>query len=217
MIGVSAVSKRFGNMVIFSEFSIDFPRNTVSCLLGPSGCGKTTLLNLMAGLEIPDTGIVHRPEQIAYVFQEPRLLPWRTVLDNAAYAMDHRLASRRRRDEAMNMLEELELSDARHLYPAQISGGMAGRVALGRALLSPSELLLLDEPMASLDPDLRDRVTEILKKHAEGKTVVLVTHDYQTAAGFSDRIYRFSPPPVIYQEVGKSELRQTLNQIENEE
>lgn len=214
MIQLDGVSKAFGENVLFRNLNFSIPADSVTCLLGPSGCGKTSMLNLMAGLITPDSGTVSAPRRISYVFQESRLLPWQTLGENAVYAMDHRQPGRERQEKAAEMLKLLELEEAAGLLPGEISGGMARRTALARALLAPHHALLLDEPLSSIDPDMRARIIEILPGFFSGKAVVLVTHDYITAAALSDRIFRMTLPPVSLESVDKDELKGTLSQIE---
>lgn len=214
MIELKAVNKAFGENILFQDLTFSVPTGSVTCLLGPSGCGKTSLLNLMAGLLIPDSGTVSVPGRLSYVFQESRLLPWQTLEENAVYAMDPQTSKTYRHDRAGQFLRQLELDDATHLLPDEISGGMARRTALARALLAPHDALFLDEPLSSLDPDMRGRIVGHLPERLAGKTVVLVTHDYITAAALSDRIFRMTLPPVSFEPVRKQDLEGTLDQIE---
>ena len=214
MINLEGVGKRFGETILFENLDFSVPAGSVTCLLGPSGCGKTTMLNLMAGLMPPDTGKADIRGRFSYVFQEARLLPWETVRENTMYAMDPHLHKRERLERVDTLLDLLELKDAAHLLPGQISGGMARRTALARALLAPHEAILLDEPLSSLDPDMKTRIVELLPERLEGKAVVLVTHDYVTAAALSNRVFRLSLPPVVIRPVDINDLEGTLDQIE---
>jgi NitT/TauT family transport system ATP-binding protein len=134
------------------DFSFSFPLQGITGLTGPSGCGKTTLLRVIAGLERPSagsvTGIV--PKDIAFLFQENRLFPWRTALQNI---MD--VLPRERREEARLWLSRMELEDEQGRFPAELSGGMRRRVALGRTLALGGKLLILDEPFSGIDAALR--------------------------------------------------------------
>ncbi len=209
------VSKSYGSLKLFDNFDFKLTASEVTCLLGPSGCGKTTLLDMAAGLEPADTGEVLRPEMIAYVFQEPRLLPWLTVAENALYAMDPKTPVATRDHQLSNMLVQMELQDAADKFPDEVSGGMARRCALARALLAPSDLVLLDEPLSSLDPDMRSRILGRLPELLAGRTTVLVTHDYGVASLLSDSIYMLSEPPVEIETVGAKDLETVLQQIED--
>ena len=170
-------------------------------LLGPSGCGKSTLLRLIAGLDRPTAGEVRLGAQVvrdvdprcAVVFQEPRLLPWRTVAANVA------LGARRRSNGASPamMLGRVGLAGFDHVYPHQLSGGMAQRAALARALAGQPEVLLLDEPFASLDALTRLRMQDLLVEACREPrpTVVMVTHDVDEALRLADRIVLLGQRP----------------------
>lgn len=166
------VTKRFGAQVVLSDFSLDLPVGQVSCLMGPSGSGKTTLLNLLMGLIVPDSGSVQTIRPQSVVFQEDRLLPALTGLGNL------RLITGAGQDAGLlRLLGELGLAGEGHKPVRDFSGGMRRRVAIARALAADYELLLLDEPFKGLDADTRARTAEVIRRHSQGKTVVLVTHD----------------------------------------
>ena len=162
---------------------------------GPSGIGKTTLLRLVAGLLTPTGGVVTRRfTRLGYVFQEPRLLPWKTTLDNVALAL---VALGRSwsdaRSEALRRLGELDLAEAAPLYPAQLSGGMAQRAGLARALAIEPDLLLLDEPFAALDAERRANLLDRLRtSFAERSTLVFyVTHRAEELDHIATRRFTF--------------------------
>lgn len=182
-------------------------RNDFVCVVGPSGCGKTTFLNAIAGFlpinagslrlnghDIPGPG----PDR-AMVFQQASLLPWRNVLDNVTYGLDLGKTMRRSqaRKRAMELLDLVGLSGAEHQYPAQLSGGMQQRVNLARALAVDPELLLLDEPFASIDAQTREVMQgELMRICVEREvTALFVTHDITEAAYLADRVCVFSPRP----------------------
>jgi NitT/TauT family transport system ATP-binding protein len=166
---------------------------------GPSGCGKTTLLNIVAGLDHDFTGVVTlgggppTQHRLGYVFQEPRLLPWRTVYDNLALVLPR--PAPRARIEAM--LAEVGLAAARDVHPSRLSLGMARRVAIARAFLIEPELLLMDEPFQSLDAAAARRMQQLLLGlwRARPTTVLLVTHDLSEAVLLADRILLLSDTP----------------------
>jgi ABC-type nitrate/sulfonate/bicarbonate transport system ATPase subunit len=168
-------------------------------ITGPSGCGKTTLLNIIAGLDRDFSGTLNfEPSdgdapRIGYVFQSPRLLPWRTVRDNVALVLP-RNADRAGLDA---LLTEIGLADAADAYPTRLSGGMARRAALARAFAIAPDLLLMDEPFLSLDAAAADRLRSLLLRLVSTRpaTVLFVTHDLAEAVELADRILVLSPAP----------------------
>lgn len=164
-------------------------------IVGPSGCGKTTLLNIVAGLDLDFEGRVERPAPpIGYVFQEPRLLPWRTVEDNLRFVLGEVPDAAERIARA---LAEVELPDVAPVYASRLSLGMARRVALARAIVVRPSLVLLDEPFVSLDQPTGERlrllVLGLLERHAI--TALLVTHDLREAVMLAERILVLSGSP----------------------
>ena len=166
----------------------------VGVLVGPSGCGKSTMLRILAGLDPDFEGRVSRPAdaRIGFVFQEPRLLPWRSVEDNVRIAAP--LA-----DEAKlsGLFEILELKAHRNHFPGELSLGLARRVALARAFAVEPELLILDEPFASLDAALAARLRDQIAILVDGRSMItlLVTHDVEDAVRLGDRLILLSPRP----------------------
>jgi NitT/TauT family transport system ATP-binding protein len=162
-------------------------------ILGPSGCGKSTLLRMIAKLAEPDGGrIAAEPDgfRTGFVFQDAHLLPWRTVLDNAALPLELQGASvEQRYQPARAVLEQVGLRDAEALYPAQLSGGMRMRVSLARALVTEPKLLLLDEPFAALDEITRFHLEVQLRDLWQRRqmTVIFVTHSISEAAFIANR------------------------------
>jgi NitT/TauT family transport system ATP-binding protein len=175
-------------------------------IVGPSGCGKSTLLHVAAGLIRPASGSVKylgqtwtglHPE-VGYVTQKDTLLPWRTVVDNIALPLQLRgMHTRKRRQVAAEMAENLGLSHCLKQFPAQLSGGMRQRVQLGRTLVMRPKLLLMDEPFGALDAYLRLRMQELLLKILQEHPVstVFVTHDLGEAISLSDRVIALSGSP----------------------
>ncbi|MFA5384228.1 MAG: ABC transporter ATP-binding protein [Eubacteriales bacterium] len=178
--GFNHVYKSFGQTKVLDDFSFSVPSGKIICLIGPSGCGKTTILNLLAGLEQPDTGSISGTAdlRISCVFQEPRLLPWKTVSENISFVLQDLTLSRQQ--ELIEMyLKAMGLYEYRDSYPKALSGGMKQRLALCRAFAFPHDLLLLDEPFKSLDTPLRmELVQQVAGMWGENpRTIIFVTHD----------------------------------------
>ncbi|XVU21122.1 ABC transporter ATP-binding protein [Actinoplanes sp. CA-054009] len=183
---------------VLAGVSLEVAAGEVVALLGPSGCGKSTLLRLAGGLDTPSAGTVRVGDRAvngiesrcAVVFQEPRLLPWRTVEKNVAYGLPRGVTGEKARREVAHWLEVVGLSAFARHRPRQISGGMAQRVALARALARRPGVLLLDEPFAALDALTRLRMQDLLAEvqRTAGATVLLVTHDVDEALHLADRV-----------------------------
>jgi NitT/TauT family transport system ATP-binding protein len=187
-----------------SDFSLDVPPGQFLAILGPSGCGKSTLLRLIANLDQPQTGSIQigaanaDRSKIAYVFQDAHLLPWRTVLQNAALPLELMHVSRAERlTAARDALRAVGLADVLDRYPAQLSGGMRMRVSLARAMVTQPSLLLMDEPFAALDEITRQRLDEQLRElwSAAGMTIVFVTHSTAEAVFLAQRAIVLSARP----------------------
>ncbi len=208
-IAAVAVSKSFlrGQQTIrvLDAVSVEVPCGSWVSVIGPSGCGKTTLLRIMAGLVVADGGRVlvgagsaREREGVAYMPQSDTLLPWRTALDNALLGpeVDGRPRGQAQ-EEARALFARFGLSGSEHLYPHQLSGGMRQRVALMRTFLCRREVLLLDEPLGSLDALTRATMQGWLCSVWQelGHSVLLVTHDIEEAILLSDCIYLLSTDP----------------------
>ena len=164
------VSFAYGDTPVLQDVTWYLPDSGVVCLWGASGCGKTTALRLLAGLEKPSAGEIRGAQRVSMVFQEDRLLPWRTALENV-------LLTGVDEGKACALLAELGLAaEKAQAYPQHLSGGQKRRVALARALAAESDILLLDEPFNGLDEDTWQDVVPLIKKVAETRPVVLVTH-----------------------------------------
>jgi len=179
--------------VVIDGLDLSIDAGEFLAVLGPSGCGKSTLLRMIARLSVTNTGrIVTDPEhfQTAFVFQDAHLLPWRTVLDNAALPLELMGIERDERyARARAMLTQVGLADAESRYPAQLSGGMRMRVSLARALVTEPRLLLMDEPFAALDEITRFHLEVQLRDlwQRRGMTVIFVTHSISEAAFLANR------------------------------
>jgi NitT/TauT family transport system ATP-binding protein len=175
------------------DISFEMSGQVFVSLVGPSGCGKSTLLNIVSGVDTPSSGNVSvtqdgQKARLGYVFQDPRLLPWRTVMQNMLYVTD--LPEEEGRANAQRYLEMVGLDHAEEMFPGQLSGGMQQRVGIARAFSVSPDLLLMDEPFSHLDAITARSLREELQImwNATKKTVLFVTHDVMEAVQLSDRI-----------------------------
>ena len=211
-VSISGVYKRFDSGAdgrdVLQDVGLEIARGEFLCLIGPSGCGKSTLLRLIGGLTEPTSGEIQIDDRtpaeaqadkaLGFVFQEPSLMPWRTVTDNVRLPLE---VNRRNNPENGHSVAELlslvGLDRYADYYPSQISGGMLQRVALARSLASGASLLLMDEPFGALDEITRAAMGyELLRIwNADKKSVVFVTHSISEAVTLSDRVAVLSSRP----------------------
>ncbi len=192
MITFEHVSKTFDALEVLNDVSFRISNGEILGVVGPSGSGKTTILKLVTGIVQPDSGSVRVANGVVgYVFQEPRLLPWRSALDNVAVALRARgMDKTAARGAAAGWLERVGLAGFEHYHPAELSGGMAQRVAVARALAVEPAVLLMDEPLSGLDATLKSGLMRELQQllHERRTTAVYVTHDLTEALQLVDRI-----------------------------
>lgn len=175
MITIKHLTKKYGDLAVFSDFSLEIAEGEILCLMGKSGRGKTTLLRMLMGLEQPDQGSIAGLEgkRISVVFQEDRLLPHFSVRQNLYSVCDGRL----QQEHMMRLLTRLGLAEWVDREVSVLSGGMQRRVAICRALLVPCDLLILDEPFRGLDDNTKEMVIKLIREEAKGCTILLSTHD----------------------------------------
>jgi ABC-type nitrate/sulfonate/bicarbonate transport system ATPase subunit len=198
---ITGLEKFFGNRAVLGPINLDLAAGTITAIIGRSGCGKTTLLRCLGGLETPSAGTITvgdgtvTAQDIGYVFQEPRLMPWLSVANNVGFGLAG-LPKPARPAAIAQALDLVGLPHAGALLPKQLSGGMAQRAALARALAPRPKLILLDEPFSALDPFTREQMQDHLTHlHSHyGATMVLITHDMDEALALAHRVIVLDGP-----------------------
>lgn len=207
---VKKLCKRYrtesGEKIVFDNFSAEFKDGKVTAVMGSSGIGKTTLLNCIAKLTDYD-GEIAGVGSSAYVFQEDRLIPDKTVYDNIDFVMQTEDADERKK-RIKNALSVTELLSEAFRYSSELSGGQRKRVSLARAFASGRDLMLLDEPLSSLDIGLKFRIFYVMKKvfKSDSKTVIMVTHDVDEALTLADEIVIIEKGGVAYRKEFSTDL-----------
>lgn len=214
MIVFQNVGLKLGSVQILENLNFSVEEGEFICLLGPSGCGKSTILRLIGDLLEGSTGTIQVAggppstgwEKIAYVFQTPRLLPWKNALENAAFGLEMRypaLSADERLSLAAEQLTKVGLADDMHKMPIMLSGGERQRVAIARALALKPEIILMDEPFSALDPNtrrvLRLQLIELWREI--GNTIIFVTHDIDEALELGDRTLVLGTRPSFVQNI----------------
>ncbi|NDV88216.1 ATP-binding cassette domain-containing protein [Aurantimonas aggregata] len=208
--GISKWFKRQsgGDLHVLADVCIDVPRHSKLAIVGASGSGKSTLLNIIAGLVEPDGGRVvfcgqpvgerSRSPSMTYMFQDDRLLPWRSAARNVHFGLESLPLSKAERDRRVaETLAMVNLGEFADTFPHELSGGMRSRVALARSLVSQPSILLMDEPFSKLDPSIRTQMhDEVIRLSQQlGMTVIFVTHDVEEAVVLAENVVVLSPRP----------------------
>lgn len=210
------VAKQFdGGDYVLHDINLDITPGEIISIIGPSGCGKSTLLRVVAGLDHDYEGtvrvgdrLVHKPgPEVGFMFQEPRLFPWLTVIENIAFGVPPE-QKEKTLDIVRDLLKQVQLPEAARQYPRQLSGGMMQRVAIARALAGAPGALLLDEPFSALDAFTRIHLQELVLSVWEQQklTMLMVTHDVDEALYLSDRVIVLSERPATIDEIIRIDL-----------
>lgn len=185
MFQLESVTKKYNGQIVLERFDLMSEDDEFLSLFGPSGVGKTTILNMLADLIKPESGlVVNNHQYTGYVFQEPRLLPWFDVKQNMQVGLYHMKLEKEESEKRINeMLRKIGLEGYGHYYPSELSGGMKQRVSLGRAFIIKPSLLLLDEPFTGLDENIKIEIQQLLVNLRKQNpcTTVMVTHDLREA------------------------------------
>jgi NitT/TauT family transport system ATP-binding protein len=193
------INKSFAGLQVLKDLTMQEEENRIICILGPSGAGKTTLLNIISGVLKADEGEISgfKGRQISYLFQEPRLLPWKTVRENIDFVLKDKLARPEREQVINRYLDMVELREFASYYPDKLSGGMKQRVSIARAFAYPSDILLMDEPFKGLDPQLKMTLIKSFVRlwTQDRRSVFFVTHDIQEAVLIGHVVYVLTDRP----------------------
>ncbi len=234
MLKITNLSKTYGTgdtaTEAIADLSFEVNRGEFVCIVGPSGCGKTTLLKAISGLlpatsgtvELDGKQITAPPEQMALVFQDysRSLYPWMTVAANVEFPLRRKpIAKAERRVQVQKALESVGLDGFEGKYPWQLSGGMQQRVAIARGLAYRPEILLMDEPFASVDAQTRSDLEDLVLKlrHDYGITILFVTHDIDESVYLADRVVILTQRPTVVQETLEVPLPRPRDQVATKE
>ena len=193
MLKVDNISKNFNGLEVLQNISFTIENDEIVAMIGPSGCGKSTLLKIISGLCPQDRGHVHTDiSDIGFVFQDDRILPWRTIYENIQLVQEEE-----KRDHILSLIEEVGLKGFENYYPKQLSGGMLKRCGIARAFYSQGQLLLMDEPFQSLDYCLRHDMMKMLLKvwRNHRQSVLFITHEIDEALTVAHRVLVLSKRP----------------------
>ncbi|MCL5073609.1 MAG: ABC transporter ATP-binding protein [Actinobacteria bacterium] len=190
---IKKLKKSYTDTPIFNDFNLSLEEKKINCILGISGIGKTTLLNIVSGITDADSGDISdfKNKSFSYIFQEPRVLEWKTVFGNIFFVLKDIYPKEETEARANRYISMVGLADYKNYYPEFLSGGMQQRVSIARAFAYPSDILIMDEPFKSLDLKLKKNLINsfIDLWQSDKRTVIFVTHDVEEAAYIGDRIF----------------------------
>ena len=204
MYQIKDINKKFNELKVLEDITIDFPKNKTTCILGPSGCGKTTLLNIIAGIIKKDSGeIIGFNKDISFVFQEDRLIEWKNIEENISFVLKGKMDKEQIKATIDKYLKLVKLEEYKYYYPKELSGGMRQKISILRAFAYPSKLLIMDEPFKSLDINSKQMLIDFFKelRIIENRTWIIVTHDREEALTLGDRIIILTGKPTAVKRV----------------
>ncbi|WP_312906771.1 ABC transporter ATP-binding protein [Tissierella praeacuta] len=204
MYQIKDINKKFNELKVLEDITIDFPKNKTTCILGPSGCGKTTLLNIIAGIIKKDSGeIIGFNKDISFVFQEDRLIEWKNIEENISFVLKGKMDKEQIKATIDKYLKLVKLEEYKYYYPRELSGGMRQKISILRAFAYPSKLLIMDEPFKSLDINSKQILIDFFKelRIIENRTCIIVTHDIEEALTLGDRIIILTGKPTAVKRV----------------
>ncbi len=207
---ISNINCKYGDKIIYRDFSINFEDNKINCIIGKSGCGKTTLLNNISQI------LLEENKMISYVFQSDSLIPWRNIYNNLKIVVKKYFRGKELETEIYSALELVGLSEFKYYYPHQLSGGMKQRVNLARALIGNPEIILMDEPFKSLDIKCKKEIINIVEKInlEKNTTIILVTHDKEEILNLADIVFLLGERPVkILDKAKENDIKNIIEKI----
>lgn len=216
-LAIKDLDKSYKEKVIFEKFNIEFTNEKINCIIGESGGGKSTLLNIIAGILPYDAGEITgiMKDEISYVFQEDRLVPWLTIKENMELFIYNFYSKEEANKKIKEVLKLVHIENLENEYPENLSGGMKQRVNIARALLKPSKLILMDEPFKSLDYKTKYNIMAEVKEifTQEERMVIFVTHDVDEAIFMNGVIYVLGGKPFNIKEIFNDNLESSKKRI----
>ena len=217
---LSNIYKSFGDLHVLQGLSMRLEENKLICILGPSGCGKTTLLNIISGVFPPDKGELSGFEGkiISYLFQETRLLRWKTLEENIDFVLKDRLNKAQRAEVIARYIDMVGLGEFKNYYPDKLSGGMKQRVAIARAFAYPADILLMDEPFKGLDLQLKTSLMQAFIDLwlMDRRSAIFVTHDIDVALLLGEEIYVLTARPSSVKGIISNQIPHEARNLHNE-
>lgn len=189
---IKNININYGNKIIYKDFSINIESDKINCIIGQSGCGKTTLLKNISK-ELIKNGV-----EVSFVFQEDRLIPWKTVYENLYLISKSYYSKDKARGKVLEVLIKIGLEESKKLYPNELSGGMKQKINIARALISKSKFLIMDEPFKSIDIKSKIKIINIIKEkiRKEKLTVIFVSHDKEEIDLLGEKIFILDGQPI---------------------